>query len=56
MDLLNTAAPSPTRLTPVWVVKVVPLTPTMSPRSSSFLKTVLYIVLSSSGQSSSRLR
>ena len=41
---------------PVWVVKVSPDTPMKSPRSSSFLKTTLYIVLSSPGHNSSRLR
>ena len=45
-----------TLCSPVWVVKVSPEMPMKSPRSRSFLKTVLYIVLSSSGHNSSRLR
>ena len=57
MDLLSTVNSFTSTLgSPVCVVKVVPLTPMMSPRSSSFLKTVLYCVLSSLGHSSSRFK
>ena len=38
---------------PVWVMKANPLIPIMSPMSRSFLKTVLYMVLSSPGHISS---
>ena len=54
-DLLSsTSSRACTLSCPVWVMKAKPLMPMISPMSSSFLKTVLYRVLSSPGQISSR--